>query len=111
MNSIPATSRARARYRACRASTWADIPGEDSGHRGLTGLGFKLPIPGGPMLTLDGNQVEVLWDALLPEGVRMLPGDLAAIDELLSDPGMLAPFRARFEAEAARGRTDPVHHG
>ena len=27
------------------------------------------------MLTLDGNQVEVLWDALLPEGVRMLPGD------------------------------------
>ncbi len=63
------------------------------------------------MLRVQADQVEMLWDELLPEGARVLPEDLARIDEALSDPVMLAPFRARFEQEAAELRTDPVHRG
>ncbi len=43
------------------------------------------------MLTLNGNHGDTLWDHLLPEGVRALPADLARLDDILSDPGMLAP--------------------
>src|SRR6266542_7174625 len=55
--------------------------------------------------------VEVLWDELLPEGATALPEDLHRIDEALSDPAMLAPFKARFETEAAELSTDPLGRG
>jgi hypothetical protein len=38
--------------------------------------------------------VETLWDGLLPEEVKELPGDLARLDELLSDPALLVAIRA-----------------
>jgi len=40
---------------------------------------------------------ESLWDELLPEEVKALPDDLAALDELLADPVLLAPIAVRWE--------------
>ena len=42
------------------------------------------------MLRLVGEQVESLFDELLPIGVRELPEDLARLDLLLSDSGLLS---------------------
>jgi IS5 family transposase len=38
-----------------------------------------------------------LWDEILPAEVKALPDDLARLDELLSDPALLAPISARWE--------------
>ncbi len=40
--------------------------------------------------------MECLWDEVLPVGVRELPEELARIDALLGDPGLLAPIAARW---------------
>jgi hypothetical protein len=57
------------------------------------------------MLRLVGGQVESLFDEALPLAVRELPEDLARLDELLSDPGLLAPIAERWEGTAReRGR-------
>jgi IS5 family transposase len=57
------------------------------------------------MLRLVGEQVESLFDEALPVAVRELPGDLSRLDALLSDPALLAPIAARWEAGAReRGR-------
>jgi IS5 family transposase len=62
------------------------------------------------MLRLQGGQVESLWDELLPEEVRKLPEDLAAIDELLRDPALFAPIEAHWQKEAEeRGRSAREH--
>jgi transposase, IS5 family len=58
------------------------------------------------MLTLLSGQVESLWDEVLPAGVRELPEDLACLDRLLSDPALLAPISAAWEA-GSRGRGRP----
>jgi len=50
------------------------------------------------MLTLLGGQVESLWDEVLPAGVRELPADLARLDRILSDPGLLTPISDAWEA-------------
>ncbi len=63
------------------------------------------------MLTLHANHPDTLWDHLLPQGVRARPADLARLDQVLSDPGMLAPFRARFQALAAEVAGDAPHRG
>jgi transposase, IS5 family len=63
------------------------------------------------MLTLNRNDGDTLWDHLLPEGARVLPADLARLDEVLSDPTMLAPFRARFQVEAAQVASDLLQRG
>jgi hypothetical protein len=63
------------------------------------------------MLTLHGNHSDTLWDQLLPEGVRTLPEDLARLDQVLSDPGILAPFLARFQSLAAELHADPRKRG
>jgi transposase, IS5 family len=47
-----------------------------------------------------------LWDEVLPAGVRELPEDLACLDRLLSDPALLAPISAAWEA-GSRGRGRP----
>jgi hypothetical protein len=44
------------------------------------------------MLRLAGDQVESLFDQLLPVEVRELPEDLAALDRLLADRRLLAPI-------------------
>jgi transposase, IS5 family len=57
------------------------------------------------MLTLAAAGAEQLWDELLPLEVKELPQDLAALDELLGDPALLAPIAARWEQSAReRGR-------
>ena len=51
------------------------------------------------------HERDTVWDALLPAGVTVLPPDLARVDELLSDPALLAPFRTLWrERDAASGR-------
>jgi IS5 family transposase len=57
------------------------------------------------VLTLAAGPVEQLWDELLPLEVKELPEDLAALDELLSDPRLLAPIADCWEQTAReRGR-------
>src|SRR3954470_21536275 len=65
---------------------------------------------GGWMLRLSGGQVESLFDMALPVEVRELPADLAALDVLLGDPGVLVPVEAAWDAAArAFGRpTIPI---
>ena len=54
------------------------------------------------VLRLSGGQVESLFDLGLPVEVAELPADLAALDRLLDDPGVLAPIEAAWAVEAAR---------
>jgi transposase, IS5 family len=57
------------------------------------------------VLRLAGEQVESLFDEALPIEVRELPGDLARLDVLLSDPALLSPIVERWEmASKDRGR-------
>ncbi len=52
-----------------------------------------------------------LWDEALPIEVRELPCDLAALDGLLSDPGLLAPFSAHWQREALASGHSAAGHG
>jgi IS5 family transposase len=63
------------------------------------------------MLRLVAAQAETLWDEALPIEVRELPADLAALDELLCDPGLLAPFTACWQREALVSGTSTADHG
>ena len=56
------------------------------------------------MLTLLAAQPESLWDEALPVEVRELPEDLAALDRLLADPGLLAPIVAHWRREVLETR-------
>ncbi len=58
-------------------------------------------------LTPEGP-VETLWDALLPAEVRVLPEDWARLDELLSDPALLVPFQAHWQAHAVSATGRPT---
>jgi IS5 family transposase len=65
------------------------------------------------VLRMQATGVESLWDEILPVEVKALPDDLARLDELLSDPGLLAPIRVRWErllaeAESVPGRGRPT---
>src|SRR3954447_24675196 len=55
---------------------------------------------GGWMLRLSGGQVESLFDLGLPVTVAELPADLAALDALLAEPGLLAPIEASWAENA-----------
>jgi IS5 family transposase len=46
------------------------------------------------VLRLRGEQMETLWDAVLPAEMLALPPDLARLDALCDDAELLAPFRA-----------------
>ncbi len=63
------------------------------------------------MLRLVAAQAETLWDEALPIEVRELPEDLAALDALLCDPGLLAPFVACWRREALVFGASAVDHG
>ena len=54
------------------------------------------------MLRLVGEQVEALFDELLPVEVRELPQDLAVLDRLLADPRLLAPIQQAWAQTARR---------
>jgi transposase, IS5 family len=51
------------------------------------------------VLTLLAGQPESLWDEALPVEVKELPEDLAALDGLLADRGLLGPIVERFRRE------------
>lgn len=53
---------------------------------------------------MSAGQAECLWDEALPVEVRELPRDLAALDLLLSDPGLLGPIVERFRQEVSESR-------
>jgi transposase, IS5 family len=55
------------------------------------------------VLRTEAGQTGSLFDLVLPEPLRDLPADLAAIDELLQDDQMLAPFRAHWDEEVKAG--------
>jgi IS5 family transposase len=59
------------------------------------------------MLRLAGDQVESLFDELLPVEVRELPEDLARLDQLLSDPQLLTPIQQAW-AQTARDHGRPT---
>ena len=63
------------------------------------------------MLTLLAGQPESLWDEALPIEVRELPADLAALDRLLSDPGLLAPIVAHWQREELETRRAVLREG
>jgi len=52
-----------------------------------------------------------LWDEALPIEVRELPADLCALDELLSDLGLVAPFSAHWQSEALVSGVSAAAHG
>ena len=56
------------------------------------------------MLTLLAGQAGSLWDEALPVEVRELPQDLAGLDRVLADPGLLAPIVAHWRREVAETR-------
>jgi IS5 family transposase len=56
------------------------------------------------MLTLLAGQPECLWDEALPVEVRELPADLAALDRLLGDPGLLSPVVRHWRREVLETR-------
>ena len=56
------------------------------------------------MLTLWAGQAESLWDDALAVEVRELPDDLAALDGLLADPGLLAPIVEHWRREVVATR-------
>src|SRR4051794_24111646 len=60
---------------------------------------------GGVMRRVQGEQVESLWDEVLPIEARELPDDLATLDRVLWDPALLGPVEAGWERSARdRGR-------
>lgn len=63
------------------------------------------------MLRLVAAQAETLWDEALPIEVRELPADLAALDELLSGPVLVAPFTACWQREALASGVSAADHG
>ena len=63
------------------------------------------------MLRLVAAQAETLWDEALPIEVRELPADLAALDVLLADPALLAPFAAHWQREALQSGVSAAGHG
>jgi IS5 family transposase len=60
---------------------------------------------------MEAAGAETLWDELLPAEARALPDDLAALDALLGDPGLLAPIRAHWAREAQVSGRSTAGHG
>ncbi len=56
------------------------------------------------MLTLVGEQVESLWDEVLPVEVRELPDDLPGLDRVLSDSLLLLPIAQFWGTVLGSGR-------
>jgi IS5 family transposase len=63
------------------------------------------------VLRMEAAGAETLWDELLPAEARALPDDLAALDALLGDPGLLAPIRAHWAREAQVSGRSTAGHG
>jgi transposase, IS5 family len=59
------------------------------------------------VLRLRGEQMETLWDSVLPVEMLALPRDLARLDELCDDADLLAPFHALWRERWP----DAIGHG
>jgi IS5 family transposase len=60
------------------------------------------------VLRLQGHSPDLLFDALLPKEARLLPGELAKLDELLSDPKLLDAFAEHWRKAGASQRGRPT---
>src|SRR5215218_1231161 len=56
---------------------------------------------GGSVLRTTNPQPS-LWETILPAGILGLPAELARVDDLLNDPGFLAPFAAHYDPVLGR---------
>ncbi len=63
------------------------------------------------MLRTEAGQTCSLFDLALPQRLRQLPADLAAIDQLLADDKMLEPLRAHWKKEVEAGQIKSAHWG
>ena len=63
------------------------------------------------MLRLRGDPVDHLFDAVLPDEVKVLPDDLAALDTLLGDPALLATIDEHWRRLAAGVEQDLLGRG
>jgi IS5 family transposase len=63
------------------------------------------------VLRLEAGQVDTLWDVLLPDPARLLPDDLARLDQVLASSELLAPFRAHWEREGAERKRSLIEVG
>jgi IS5 family transposase len=63
------------------------------------------------VLTLWAGRAESLWDEALPVEVRELPDDLAALDGLLADPGLLEPIVAHWRREVVETKRAVLSDG
>jgi len=48
------------------------------------------------MLTKDSSQLDTIWDGLFPDFVRLLPDELARLDQVLDAPGVLKKFEQHW---------------
>jgi transposase, IS5 family len=80
---------------------WFDHPPPDE----LKCLRFKS------VLRLDSPSPDLLFDALLPDEAKLLPGELGRLDELLGDPKLLDAFAAQWRKAGADGQVVAVDRG
>jgi transposase, IS5 family len=63
------------------------------------------------VLRLDSPSPDLLFDALLPEEARLLPGELGRLDELLSNPELLDAFAEHWRKAGADGHVVAIDRG
>jgi IS5 family transposase len=63
------------------------------------------------VLRLDSPSPDLLFDALLPEEARLLPGELGRLDELLGDPKLLDAFAQHWRKAGADGHVVAIDRG
>jgi len=63
------------------------------------------------MLRIEAGQTCSLFDVVLPQRLRQLPADLAAIDQLLMEDKMLEPLRAHWQKEVEAGQIKSASWG
>jgi transposase, IS5 family len=63
------------------------------------------------MLRLNGPSPDLLFDALLPEEAKLLPGELGKLDELLEDPKLLDAFAEHWRTAGAEGHLVAIDRG
>ena len=63
------------------------------------------------MLRLHGPSPDLLFDALLPDEAKVLPGELAKLDALLSDPKLLVAFAQHWAQAGAEEHRAVVELG
>jgi IS5 family transposase len=63
------------------------------------------------MLRVNSSSPDLLFDALLPEEVKLLPGELGRLDELLDDSRLLGAFSEQWRKAGADGHVVAIDRG